>query len=125
MEELEFSGKHDEKEDAKERIDASAVKGRDSRNNSVGTVVPNSISLKAMNSLEVEKLWETNKLVDWHVMETASWMANENIGMVQRDEEVRYSDVSAECGLREEIQVRASEDVVVNNPTSRGPSNRK
>ncbi|KAK8594026.1 hypothetical protein V6N12_046097 [Hibiscus sabdariffa] len=93
MEESEFSGKHDKKEDAKERIDASAVKGRDSGNNSVGSVVPNSISLKAMNSLE-------------------------------RDEEVRYSDVPAECGLREEIQVRASEDVVVNNPTSRGPSNR-
>ncbi|KAK8978723.1 hypothetical protein V6N11_001729 [Hibiscus sabdariffa] len=82
MEESEFSGKHDKKEDAKERIDASAVKGRDSGNNSVGSVVPNSISLKAMNSLEVEKLWEANKLVDWHVMETASWMANENIGMV-------------------------------------------
>ncbi|KAK8594022.1 hypothetical protein V6N12_046093 [Hibiscus sabdariffa] len=123
VEESEFSGKHDEKEDTKERIDASAVKGRDSGNNSVGTVVPNSISFKAMNSLEMEKLWEVNKLADFRVMETASWMANENIGMVQRDEEVRYNDVLVEYGLPEEIQVRASEDAVVNNPTSRGPSN--
>ncbi|KAK8689637.1 hypothetical protein V6N13_088350 [Hibiscus sabdariffa] len=124
VEESEFSGKHDEKEDVKEKIDTSVAKGGDSGNYSVGIVMPNSVSLKAMNSLEMEKMWEANKLVHWHVMETASWMADENIGMVQRDEEVRYSNVSAECVLREEIQVRVSEDAVVNSPFSRGPSNR-
>ncbi|KAK8662209.1 hypothetical protein V6N13_091796 [Hibiscus sabdariffa] len=105
VEESELSGKQDGKKDEKARIAVSAVKGGDCENSSEETVVPNSISLTAMNTLEVDKMWEDNKVVDWRVMETASWMIDENIGMVQRDEEVRDSDVSAECGLRDELPV--------------------
>ncbi|KAK8990149.1 hypothetical protein V6N11_008664 [Hibiscus sabdariffa] len=58
------------------------------------------------------KLWEANKMVDCHVVETASWMADENIRMVECDEEARYSDVSAECVLGEEIERDGTDSVV-------------
>ncbi|KAK8508938.1 hypothetical protein V6N12_058083 [Hibiscus sabdariffa] len=124
------SGKLDEwlendgKEDEKARIAVSAVKGGDCENSSEETVVPNSILLTTMNTLEVDKMWEDNKVVDWRVMETASWMIDENIEMVQRDEEVRDSDVSAECGLRDDLPVRATKDADVISPICNGPSNR-
>ncbi|KAL4278224.1 hypothetical protein GQ457_03G019690 [Hibiscus cannabinus] len=124
VEESEWSGKQDGKEDEKERIVVSAMKGGDGENYSKETVMPNSISLTAMNTLEMDKMWEDNKVVDWCAMETASWMADENIGMVQRDEEVHDSDVSAECGLRDELLVRAKKDVDLISPICNGPSNR-
>ncbi|KAK8625971.1 hypothetical protein V6N13_133628 [Hibiscus sabdariffa] len=115
---------NDGKEDEKARIAVSAVKGGDCENSSEETVVPNSILLTTMNTLEVDKMWEDNKVVDWRVMETASWMIDENIEMVQRDEEVRDSDVSAECGLRDDLPVRATKDADVISPICNGPSNR-
>ncbi|KAK8608779.1 hypothetical protein V6N13_024192 [Hibiscus sabdariffa] len=119
-----LQGFRDGKENEKVRIVVSAVKGGDGENYSEETVVPNSISLTAMNTLEVDKIWEDNKVVDWRVMETASWMMDENVGMVQRDEEVRDNDVSAECGLRDELHVQTTKDADVISPICNGPSNR-
>ncbi|KAK8628855.1 hypothetical protein V6N13_009435 [Hibiscus sabdariffa] len=59
--------------------------------------------------LQSGKLWEANKMVDCHVVETASWMADENIRMVECDEEARYSDVSAEAPLAEVIEHRGQQ----------------
>ncbi|KAL4283707.1 hypothetical protein GQ457_16G016660 [Hibiscus cannabinus] len=124
VEESELYGKQDGKENEKVRIAVSAVKGGDGENYSEENVVPNLISLTGMDTLEVDKIWEDNKVVDWRVMETASWMMDENVGMMQRDEEVRDNDVSAECGLRDELPVQTTKDADVISPICNGPSNR-
>ncbi|KAK8609206.1 hypothetical protein V6N13_025512 [Hibiscus sabdariffa] len=46
------------------------------------TVVPNSVHSKRT----IKKMWEGNVSVDWRVMGTSSWMAEENLGMEQRVE---------------------------------------
>ncbi|KAK8485599.1 hypothetical protein V6N11_013627 [Hibiscus sabdariffa] len=58
-------------------------------------------------------------------METASWMMDENVGMVQRDEEVRDNDVSAECGIAGmSYMCKQPKDADVISPICNGPSNR-
>ncbi|KAK8663393.1 hypothetical protein V6N13_083214 [Hibiscus sabdariffa] len=61
---------------------------------SEGTVIPNSLLYKSFNSREVERMWEENKVEDWRVMETNSWIAKEDIGLIHRDEEQRCSAVN-------------------------------
>ncbi|KAK8478408.1 hypothetical protein V6N13_009837 [Hibiscus sabdariffa] len=88
-----------------------------------GTVVPNSLLSKPLNSEEVERMWEENKVEDWRVMETTSWMAEEDIGLIHRDEELRCSAVnlSEECELGEEGQAESTAKSVANSPSRDGP----
>ncbi|KAK8624171.1 hypothetical protein V6N13_065524 [Hibiscus sabdariffa] len=99
------------------------VKGAICEDESEGTVVPNSLLSKPLNLREVERMWEENKVEDWRVMETNSWMAGEDIGLIQRDEEQRCSvvNLSDECDLREEGQADSAAKSVSNSPRSDGP----
>ncbi|KAK8708628.1 hypothetical protein V6N13_059666 [Hibiscus sabdariffa] len=56
-----------------------------------GTIVPDSQPSKAVDSGCIKKLWEGNQMADWRVLGMDSWTANEDVGMVQPDEEVRMS----------------------------------
>ncbi|KAK8700408.1 hypothetical protein V6N13_018805 [Hibiscus sabdariffa] len=91
-----------------------------------GTVVPDSIQSKALNSMEMERMWEGNKRVDLRMRDTASWMAEEAIGIIERDEELRCSamDLSAKCEIREEMQVISTGRSVASSPINRGPQYR-
>ncbi|KAL4303595.1 hypothetical protein GQ457_10G012610 [Hibiscus cannabinus] len=82
-----FFGNQDGEEDAEERRNVSLVKGGDSGNCSRGIVVPNSLLSKSMNSLEMERIWEGKKLLDWRVMEIPRLIDKETIRMIQCDEE--------------------------------------
>ncbi|KAK9011497.1 hypothetical protein V6N11_044345 [Hibiscus sabdariffa] len=70
-----------------ERRHASVLEGRNGVSNSAETIVPNSIMSKTMNSIEMNRMWEGNKRVDWQVLEHDSGIAEEYIGMIQRDNE--------------------------------------
>ncbi|KAK8652603.1 hypothetical protein V6N13_126631 [Hibiscus sabdariffa] len=85
-----------------ERRHASVLEGRNGVSNSAETIVPNSIMSKTMNSIEMNRMWEGNKRVDWQVLEHDSGIAEEYIGMIQRDNEVCFSgmDLSEECGIQ-------------------------
>ncbi|KAK8574912.1 hypothetical protein V6N12_062589 [Hibiscus sabdariffa] len=59
-----------------------------------GTVVPNSLISKSMNSMEMVRMWKGNKVEYWRVIETTSWMAEEDIEIIHRDEELRCNAVN-------------------------------
>ncbi|KAK9007131.1 hypothetical protein V6N11_050964 [Hibiscus sabdariffa] len=69
---------------------------------------------------------ERNKRMDWRVLELESGMVEENIGLLQRDEEVRcYSiDLLAECEVRNDGQHETIEANDVCGPNERGPRGR-
>ncbi|KAK8568800.1 hypothetical protein V6N13_106684 [Hibiscus sabdariffa] len=75
VEESQSFGKRDSGEEEGDQSNDSVMKVADNRSCSRGTVVPNLIMSKIVNSLEVDRMWEGNKMVDWRIMESASWMA--------------------------------------------------
>ncbi|KAK8640197.1 hypothetical protein V6N13_007956 [Hibiscus sabdariffa] len=99
-------GKSDGTDDEEEWRHASIM--RDSVHGSVSneTMVPNSIMSSKMNGVEMDKMWEGNMRVVWQVLESESGMAEENIGLIQRDEEMRCCtvDLLTECEVRNEGQ---------------------
>ncbi|KAK8669581.1 hypothetical protein V6N13_107007 [Hibiscus sabdariffa] len=110
-------------DDEEERRSDSVMKVVDNGTFSKETVVSNLIMLKTVNSLEVDRMWEGNKMVDWCVIESDSGMAEENIGLVQCDEEVQCNavDLSAECGVQNSVQQATIEETDVCSPTDHGP----
>ncbi|KAK8562614.1 hypothetical protein V6N12_010688 [Hibiscus sabdariffa] len=124
MEGSQVSGEQDGNEDMVEQWESSEVKSASPV--SRGTVVPDSIQSKALNSMEMERMWEGNKRVDLRMRDTASWMAEEAIGIIERDEELRCSamDLSAKCEIREEMQVISTGRSVASSPINRGPQYR-
>ncbi|KAK8675807.1 hypothetical protein V6N13_033870 [Hibiscus sabdariffa] len=47
-----------------------------------------------MNSMEMVRMWKGNKVEYWRVIETTSWMAEEDIEIIHRDEELRCNAVN-------------------------------
>ncbi|KAK8569149.1 hypothetical protein V6N12_007681 [Hibiscus sabdariffa] len=123
VEESQSSEKRDGGDDEEERRSDSVMKVVDNGTFSKETVVSNLIMLKTVNSLEVDRMWEGNKMVDWCVIESDSGMAEENIGLVQCDEEVQCNavDLSAECGVQNSVQQATIEETDVCSPTDHGP----
>ncbi|KAK8675790.1 hypothetical protein V6N13_033853 [Hibiscus sabdariffa] len=97
--------------DVFQQSNGSEVKGAVQETCLEGTVVPNSLISKSMNSMEMVRMWKGNKVEDWRVIETTSWMAEEDIEIIHRDEELRCNAVnlSAKYDLREEIQAASGE----------------
>ncbi|KAK8605389.1 hypothetical protein V6N13_102171 [Hibiscus sabdariffa] len=82
------------------------------------TVVPDSIQSQAVKTMELEIMWEGNTQVDLRVRDTASWMAEEAIGIIERDDEQRCTamDLSAECefsGARQQRKVRQLSEILM------------
>ncbi|KAK8597040.1 hypothetical protein V6N12_065517 [Hibiscus sabdariffa] len=67
-----------------------------------------------------------NKRVDWRVLEHDSGIAEEDIGMIRRDNEVCYSgmDFSKACGIQRDDQQILSKKTHVGSTTSSGPKDR-
>ncbi|KAK8600705.1 hypothetical protein V6N13_059557 [Hibiscus sabdariffa] len=74
LSESQSSGKNDGGDEEEERRSDSVMKVADNGMFSKETVVPNSIMSKTMNSLEVDRMWEGNKMVDWRVIKSDSGM---------------------------------------------------
>ncbi|KAK8614222.1 hypothetical protein V6N13_122591 [Hibiscus sabdariffa] len=89
----------------KERRHASVLEGRKGVSNSTETIVPNSIMSKTVNSIEINRMWEGNKRVDW-----------------QRDNEVCCSgmDLLEECGIQIDDQQILSKETNMGSPTGSG-----
>ncbi|KAK8601218.1 hypothetical protein V6N13_059056 [Hibiscus sabdariffa] len=69
-------------------------------------VVQNSVPSES-NMVFIQKIWEDNRRDDWRVMGTSSWLAKENVRMVQWNEE-NCSDhlvLSIECNLETSLRV--------------------
>ncbi|KAK8554033.1 hypothetical protein V6N12_031011 [Hibiscus sabdariffa] len=109
-----------------ERRHASVLEGTKGMSYSGETIVPNSIMSKTINSIEMNRFWEENKRVDWRVLEHDSGIAEEDIGMIQRDNEVCYSgmDLSEACGIQRDDQKILSKETHVGSPTGSGPKDR-
>ncbi|KAK8574458.1 hypothetical protein V6N12_062151 [Hibiscus sabdariffa] len=90
------------------------------------TVVPDSIQSQAVKSMELVRMWEGNMQLDLRVRDTASWMAEEDIGIIDRDEEQRCNamDLSVECEFSEVRQVILDDKSVATSPINRGPQDR-
>ncbi|KAK8675799.1 hypothetical protein V6N13_033862 [Hibiscus sabdariffa] len=109
--------------DVFQQSNGSEVKGAVQETCLEGTVVPNSLISKSMNSMEMVRMWKGNKVEDWRVIETTSWMAEEDIEIIHRDEELRCNAVnlSVKYDLREEIQAASGGKSLTNSLINRGP----
>ncbi|KAL4369040.1 hypothetical protein GQ457_05G019790 [Hibiscus cannabinus] len=90
------------------------------------TVVPDSIQSQALKSMELKRMWEGNMQVDLRVRDTASWMVEEDIGIIEHDEKHRCNamDLYAECEFSEVRQVILDYKSVATSPINRGPQDR-
>ncbi|KAK8568909.1 hypothetical protein V6N12_007444 [Hibiscus sabdariffa] len=109
-----------------ERRHASVLEGTNGVTYSGETIVPNSIMSKTVNSIEMNRMWEGNKRVHWWVLEHDSGIGEEDIGMIQRDNEVCCSrmDLSEACRIQIDDQQILSKETNVGIPTGSGPKGR-
>ncbi|KAK8529235.1 hypothetical protein V6N12_060022 [Hibiscus sabdariffa] len=116
------SSEQDDNEEIVENRKSSAVKSASPMPMSRETVVPDSIQSQAVKTMELEIMWEGNTQVDLRVRDTASWMAEEAIGIIERDDEQRCTamDLSAECEFSGARQVIFEDKSVAVSPINRG-----
>ncbi|KAK8636398.1 hypothetical protein V6N13_124144 [Hibiscus sabdariffa] len=114
----------DDNEEIVELKESSAVKSASPVSRE--TFVPDSIQSHALKSMEMERMCEGNKKVDLRVRDTAGWMAEEDIGIIERGEEQRCNamDLSVECDFSEERQAIPDDKSVATSPINRGPQGR-
>ncbi|KAK9018747.1 hypothetical protein V6N11_033794 [Hibiscus sabdariffa] len=119
-----ISGEQDDNEEIVELKESSAVKSASPVSRE--TFVPDSIQSHALKSMEMERMCEGNKKVDLRVRDTAGWMAEEDIGIIERGEEQRCNamDLSVECDFSEERQAIPDDKSVATSPINRGPQGR-
>ncbi|KAL4366301.1 hypothetical protein GQ457_05G014210 [Hibiscus cannabinus] len=120
------SGEQDDNEEIVENKKRSAVKSASPMPMLREIVVPDSIQSQAMRTMEFERMWEGNTQVDLRVRDTASWMAEEAIGIIEHDDEQRCTamDLSAECEFSGARQVILEDKSVAISPINRGPQDR-
>ncbi|KAK9024995.1 hypothetical protein V6N11_064896 [Hibiscus sabdariffa] len=124
--EAEELGEQDDNEEIVENRKSSAVKSASPMPMSRETVVPDSIQSQAVKIMELERVWEGNTQVDLRVRDTASWMTEEAIGIIERDDEQRCTamDLSAECEFSRARQVILEDKSVAVSPINRGPQDK-
>ncbi|KAK9033098.1 hypothetical protein V6N11_018136 [Hibiscus sabdariffa] len=120
------SGEQDVNEEIVENRKRSATKNASPMPMSRETVVPDSIQSQAVKTMELERMWEGNTQVDLRVRDTASWMPEEAIGIIERDDEQRCTamDLSAECEFSGARQVIFEDKSIAISPINRGPQDR-
>ncbi|KAK8681404.1 hypothetical protein V6N13_053808 [Hibiscus sabdariffa] len=116
----------DVNEEIVENRKRSATKNASPMPMSRETVVPDSIQSQAVKTMELERMWEGNTQVDLRVRDTASWMPEEAIGIIERDDEQRCTamDLSAECEFSGARQVIFEDKSIAISPINRGPQDR-